>query len=142
MAKYLNICMLDYLVGTLATACKGLVASLVVRDFCIKLEGEEAEARGTVFSMPEGRYDMSLIKGGIEVARTELRDGHFSLRVPSPVIEEAKNLQLDVLQRGRHIGTFLLKRGVGGSPCGPALGISLSTLKRKLRRYGLAGNLD
>jgi hypothetical protein len=104
------ICTLDYLIGTLATAYKGLVTSLVVKGFCMTEREGVTIFKGTLLSIPEGDYQASLIHEGIEVSRGAVRGGYFELQAKSDLIEAAKNLQLDIIQNGRHIGTFLLKR--------------------------------
>lgn len=110
MADSNTLCVLDYLIGTLATAYRGLITSLVAKDFCIVEEEGEATLRGTILSMPEGRYQASLMHEGTEISRTEIRRGFFELRAGAVLVERARNLQLDITQNGRHIGTFLLKR--------------------------------
>ena len=52
----------------------------------------------------------SLIQTGVELARTTLDHGGFRLKAPSERVEQAKDLQIDIIQSGRHIGTFLLKK--------------------------------
>lgn len=115
MGKATDICFLDYLVGTLATAYKGLITSLIARDFCITAKDDTTEFKGTVISIPEGKYIICLMQGGIEITRDEIREGFFRLTADLKLIETAGNLQLDIVQNGRHIGTFLLKKEtVGG----------------------------
>jgi pyruvate,orthophosphate dikinase len=108
-----DICSLDYLVGTLATAYKGLITSLIAKDFCITEEDDKVALRGTILSMPAGDYRAFLKRGGIELSRAEILQGHFEISANPDVFRESKNLQIDIMQNGRHIGTFLLKR-VGG----------------------------
>jgi pyruvate,orthophosphate dikinase len=110
MAASNTLCFLDYLIGTLATAYKGLITSLVVKDFCIVEEEGEAALRGTILSMPEGRYQASLMHEGTEISRAEFTGGFFELRTGAATMDLARNLQIDITQGGRHIGTFLLKR--------------------------------
>ncbi|MEJ2697800.1 MAG: PEP-utilizing enzyme [Candidatus Sulfobium sp.] len=110
MANPVNICSLDYLVGTIATAYKGMVTSLVAKDFCITDEEGEITIKGTILSMPEGKYQARLMHEGSELARNDIRDGYFELEVESDLVTRAKNLQVDVVRQGRHVGTFLLKR--------------------------------
>ncbi len=108
-----DICRLDYLIGTLATAYRGTLASLVVRDFCMNDDGTAVQFTGTVLSMPPGDYEASLNQSGVEVARNALRAGQFELRADSKRFATARELQIDILQSGRHIGTFLLKKEHG-----------------------------
>ncbi len=110
MSGLTDICSLDYLTGTLATAYKGLITSLVAKDFCMTEEDGTVTLKGTILSMPDGNYLASLIREGRELARTAIRKGFFELRADAASIREARNLQIDVLQNGRHIGTFLLMR--------------------------------
>lgn len=109
-AKGAPLCSLEYLVGTLATAYKGLVTSLIVKDFCVTEEDAAATITGTIISMPEGEYQTSLMHEGKELARSDVRGGSFTLRAESGLFKKARNLQIDVIQKGRHIGTFLLKK--------------------------------
>ncbi len=104
------ICSLEYLVGTLATAYKGLVTSLIAKDFCIVEKDGVVTIKGTIISMPEGEYQTSLMHEGKELARSALSDGLFELKAEAALVTRAKNLQIDVIQKGRHIGTFLLKK--------------------------------
>jgi pyruvate, orthophosphate dikinase len=104
------ICILDYLTGTLATAYKGRITSLVLKDFCMLERDAYTIFKGTVLSLPEGNYRASLLHEGIELARTGIREGFFELKAESIRVAQAKNLQIDIIQNGRHIGTFLLKR--------------------------------
>jgi pyruvate,orthophosphate dikinase len=110
MTDPVSICSLDYLAGTLATAYKGLITSLVARDFCIDEEDGVTTLKGTILSMPEGNYKASLIREGIELSRATVRRGFFELKAESEPVRRGKNLQIDILQNGRHIGTFLLTR--------------------------------
>jgi pyruvate,orthophosphate dikinase len=105
-----DICSLDYLIGTVATAYKGVIISLVARDFCMTEADGAVTIKGTVISMPAGEYQACLIRDGVEVSRTQMDGGAFVLRAESGLIGKTKNLQVDILQKGRHIGTFLLKR--------------------------------
>ncbi len=105
-----DICSLDYLIGTLATAYKGLITSLIAKDFCIIEESNQVILRGTILSMPEGGYRAFLKQEGIELSRSEIRQGHFEIAAAQEAFRGAKNLQIDIMQNGRHIGTFLLKR--------------------------------
>jgi hypothetical protein len=105
-----TICKLNYLVGTLATAYKGSIKSLVAKDFCMSEDVKETALEGTVLSIPEGDYEASLIQSGVELARAGLRNGSFFLKTSTDRIKEDLNLQIDVIQSGRHIGTFLMKR--------------------------------
>ncbi len=114
MAQRVDICSLDYLVGTIATAYKGTITSLVVKDFCITEENGATIFTGTFLSIPEGKYRLSLMHGGIEIENTIIRDGFFEMKVKSSSIEGTKNLQLDLVQNGKHIGTILLKKETTG----------------------------
>ncbi|MDA8090098.1 MAG: PEP-utilizing enzyme [Nitrospiraceae bacterium] len=119
------ICSLDYLVGTLATAYKGVITSLVVKDFCICDENGSALLKGTVLSMPAGDYHASLIRDGVELARSPIKDnGDFEMRAGSGPVVEARDLQIDILQNGNHTGTFLLKRERSGIFYTPAIELS------------------
>jgi pyruvate,orthophosphate dikinase len=104
------LCSLEYFVGTLATAYKGLVTSLIARDFCVTEGDGTAAITGTIISMPDGEYQASLMHEGKEVARSPLTSGFFALHAESALLRNARNLQIDVIQKGRHIGTFLLKK--------------------------------
>ncbi len=105
-----DICSLDYLIGTLATAYKGVITSLVMKDFCMTEEGNSATLKGIILSMPEGDYEACLIQSGAELSRTVLERGYFELKAGSERVKNARDLQIDIVQRGRHIGTFLLKK--------------------------------
>jgi pyruvate,orthophosphate dikinase len=109
-----DVCRLDYLVGTLATAYKGNIKSLVVKDFCITDSGETTKIRGTVLAMPPGDYEASLNRSGVELSRDVLRKGYFEFTAERSRIAEARDLQIDIIQSGRHIGTFLLKKEKAG----------------------------
>ncbi|HTR45468.1 MAG TPA: hypothetical protein VMH06_07135, partial [Thermodesulfovibrionales bacterium] len=104
------VCSLDYLTGTLATAYKGMITALVAKDFCIMEDDTAVVLRGTILSMPEGEYHASLMREGRELARAALSRGLFEFEVPQDALRGTTNLQIDVIQRGRHIGTFLLTR--------------------------------
>jgi pyruvate,orthophosphate dikinase len=110
MAGPVDICRLDYLAGTIATAYKGMVNSLVVKDFCMTEEDDTTTLKGTILSMPEGDYFATLMHDGTELAKTALEKGFFKFVVESHTIGRARNLRIDIGQNGRHIGTFLLKR--------------------------------
>ncbi|MGE5892502.1 MAG: hypothetical protein ACM34I_00445, partial [bacterium] len=110
MAETVDICRLDYLVGTLATAYKGLVTSLVMKDFCMTEAQGGVTLKGTILSMPEGQYKASLMHEGMELSAAQIGAGYFELTANADRIHTAKNLQIDIVQNGRHIGTFLLKR--------------------------------
>jgi pyruvate,orthophosphate dikinase len=116
-----DICSLDYLTGTLATAYKGLITSLVAKDFCMTEANGTVLLKGRILAMPEGNYLVSLIREGRELSRTDIKNGFFELEVEAVGIREASNLQIDVLQNGRHIGTFLLKRAKAGEFFMPAM---------------------
>src|SRR5664279_3910723 len=105
-----EICRLEYFYGTLATAYKGIIPSLTAKDFCMIEEGGFVTLKGTILAMPEGDYDSSLMHEGKELSRSALRNGSFAFKVDAIRIREAKNLQIDLVQNGRHVGTFLLKR--------------------------------
>ena len=109
-----DICRLDYLVGTLATAYKGPISSLVAKDFCMSSSGIITTLKGTVLSMPAGEYEASLIQSGAELSRANLVNGYFEFTADSGRIAEARDLQIDIIQSGRHIGTFLLKKENAG----------------------------
>ena len=109
-----DICRLDYLVGTLATAYKGLIRSLVIKDFCISDSGVTTIVKGTVLAVPPGYYEASLNKSGVVLSRSALQNGYFEFAVDSKRIAEARDLQLDIIQTGRHVGTFLLKKETAG----------------------------
>lgn len=109
-----DICHLDYLVGTLATAYKGVIKSLVVKDFCITDSGATTMVKGTVLAVPPGNYEASLNKSGVEFSRAGLQKGYFEFTAESGRIAEARDLQIDIIQSGRHIGTFLLKKETSG----------------------------
>ncbi len=119
------ICSLDYLVGTLATAYKGIITSLVVKDFCICRQDGSTLLKGVMLSMPAGDYHASLIREGVELARCPVSgSGEFEMQTGSGAVTEARDLQIDVLQNGRHIGTFLLKRERSGVFYTPAVELS------------------
>jgi len=124
MTNPVDVCRLDYLTGTIATAYKGMVTSLVVKDFCMREEDGTMTLKGTVLSMPEGNYTAALMHEGKELARTGLHQGFFSLASESGVVRKARNLQIDIVQNGRHIGTFLLKREKSGEAFVSAMEIS------------------
>ena len=110
MAHRVDICSLDYLAGTLATAYKGLITSLVIKDFCMTEEDSTVVLKGTILSMPQGDYTASFMHGGAEISRVDIRDGYFELKADSRLVKNADELRIDIIQNGRHIGTFLLKR--------------------------------
>jgi pyruvate, orthophosphate dikinase len=105
-----EICSIDYLIGTLATAYKGLITSLVVKDFCMLEREGSVVLKGTILSMPAGNYQASLIQQGTELARSAVKEGYFEFEVGSGLLKDARNLQIDIVQDGRHIGTFLVKK--------------------------------
>ncbi|HSQ78925.1 MAG TPA: hypothetical protein VLN91_08525, partial [Nitrospirota bacterium] len=105
-----DICSLDYLIGTLSTAYKGVITSLVAKDFCMTGEGDLITLKGRVLSVPAGDYEASLIRSGTELARTMLEKGYFELKAGGNEVRQAKDLQIDIIQSGRHVGTFLLKK--------------------------------
>ncbi len=114
MSGTADICRLDYLVGTLATAYRGLIISLVMKDFCMIETDGSTLVQGTILSMPSGDYEASLMHEGKELSRSELKEGFFELEAASGLIAQANNLQVDIIQNGRHIGTFLLKKERAG----------------------------
>ncbi len=124
MPEIIDICSLDYLIGTLATAYKGLITSLIAKDFCMTESEAKVTLKGTVLSMPEGAYQAFLMQGGIELARAEMRGGFFEFLVDSEKVRYGRNLQIDIVQRGRHIGTFLLSQEQSGSMYRSALELS------------------
>ncbi len=130
MNEEVNICFLDYLIGTLSTAYRGMITSLIAKQFCITEKDGRAVFKGEIISMPEGRYQICLLHGGIEMAREDIRDGYFELRTDISSIKNAGNLQLDVIQNGRHVGTFLLKKeAVGG------MYVSAFEISQDLKRF-------
>jgi pyruvate,orthophosphate dikinase len=110
MSEEKTICSLDYLTGTFATAYRGVINSLVLKDFCMLEKDDSTIFKGTIFSIPEGDYVASLIHEGVELSRTRIHEGYFELRSEAVQTGRARNLQIDILQNGRHIGTFLLKK--------------------------------
>lgn len=124
MTEPVALCSLDYLPGTLATAYKGLIASLVAEDFCMTEEEGVITLKGTILSMPEGNYRASLIREGIELSRSMIEQGFFELKAGSELVKKEKNLQIDIIQNGRHIGTFLLTRSRPDEFFGSALELS------------------
>ncbi len=112
--KNIDICHLDYFVGTLATAYKGAITSLVAKDFCMSDSGDATTFTGTILSMPVGEYEASLNRSGIELARSGLRRGYFEIMADRRRIAAARDLQIDIIQSGRHIGTFLLRKESAG----------------------------
>jgi pyruvate, orthophosphate dikinase len=106
-----DICSLEYLIGTLSTAYKGVITSLAAKDFCMTEAGGSITLKGRVLSIPAGgEYEASLIRSGTELARTKLEKGYFELRAGGDEVQQAKDLQIDIIQGGRHVGTFLLKK--------------------------------
>ncbi len=129
-----TVCSLDYLVGTLSTAYKGSLRSLVVKDFCMTDGGAETSLQGTVLALPDGRYEASLNQSGIELARVDLAgNGAFSFTADRTQIAASRDLQIDIVQSGRHIGTFLLKKESAGG-----LYVSAVELSRELAGVDLA----
>ncbi|HMK56681.1 MAG TPA: PEP/pyruvate-binding domain-containing protein [Dissulfurispiraceae bacterium] len=110
MTEIKEICRLDYLYGTLATAYKGIVTSLAAKSFCMLQQGTSITITGTILAMPEGDYESRLIREGNELARCAIKDGFFQFTVNESLIKEDRNLQIDIIQKGRHVGSFLLKR--------------------------------
>ena len=134
-----EICSLEYLIGTLATAYKGVISPLVARDFCILDSDGAATLKGTILAMPEGDYHAVLKHEGIELARAEIRRGLFELKAESKVVRESANLQIDIVQKGRHIGTFLLRKEKGDNLFISAL--ELSEEVKGLKFGALSGRL-
>ncbi len=132
-----DICRLDYLVGTLATAYRGTITSLVVKDFCMSDNGAVTTLKGTVLSMPGGAYEASLIRTGAELSRAGLVNGYFELAADSGRIAEARDLQIDIIQSGRHIGTFLLKKENAGGLYSSAVELSADLAGLDLTRLTL-----
>ena len=124
MPEIIDICSLDYLIGTLATAYKGLITSLIAKDFCMTETEGKVTLKGTVLAMPEGTYQAFLMQEGIELARAEMRDGFFEVLADSEKIRSSRNLQIDIVQKGRHIGTFLLSQEKSGRMYRSALELS------------------
>lgn len=97
--------------GTLSTAYKGSVQALVAREFCLENAEGRAKASGQLLSYPEGAgVEAVLIASGAELARAQLIDGRFELTFDLVASDNATAMQIDIVQAGRHIGTFLLKR--------------------------------
>jgi hypothetical protein len=119
-----TLCTIDYLVGTMATAYKGLVTSLVARNCCMLEEDDTVFISAVVITLPAGDYSASLIQSGVEIARAGIKEGYFELKAEARRVMEAPDLQIDILQNGRHIGTFLLKRAAGGGLYTPAVELS------------------
>ena len=109
-----TVCSLDYLVGTLATAYKGSISALVAKNFCMADDGMNTTFEGTILAMPAGEYEASLNRSGVELSRVALDKGTFAFRADSGRISSARDLQIDIVQTGRHIGTFVLKKESGG----------------------------
>jgi pyruvate,orthophosphate dikinase len=140
-----DACSLAYLAGTMATAYKGVITSLVTKDFCMSDNGTLTKLTGTVLSMPDGDYEASLTTQGVELSRSPLVRGYFEFAADSGSIAAARNLQIDIIQTGRHIGTFLLKKERSGGRYSSAVelsaelaGVDLTRLSLPLRgRVGL-----
>jgi pyruvate,orthophosphate dikinase len=77
-------------------------------------EGNLILLKGDVLSMPSGNYEASLIENGIELSRMPFQKGQFKLAAQRERVNQAKRLQIDIIQAGRHIGTFLLKKEASG----------------------------
>ncbi len=147
LSSQTSICRLDYLAGTLATAYRGSLASLVAGDFCMAERDGAVQFTGSILSLPAGDYEATLMQSGIQLARTALQKGHFELSSESGRIAAARELQIDITQAGRHIGTFLLKKTESGGIFASAAelseelaGADLSRLTTPLR--GKAGLLQ
>jgi len=69
-----DICALDYLVGTLATAYKGSLQSLICRDFCIKQAPQGLVFTGRILALPSGNIQACLIQSGREIDRAPVTD--------------------------------------------------------------------
>ena len=61
---------------------------------------------------------------GKALARSGLSQGYFELSAGSDILEQARNLQIDIIQSGRHIGTFLVKKEQTGGHFSSALEVS------------------
>ncbi len=151
-----DICSLDYLIGTLATAYKGMITSLIAKDFCITEDDNRVTLRGTILSMPAGNYRALLKHEGIELSSAEIRQGRFEIAASAEEFGRSNNLQIDIIQNGRHIGTFLLKRAAADDRFSSAFELSeevkdvhlkdlFSRLSRKpgllMRAEGLAAKI-
>ena len=53
MTEFFDICRVEYLMGNLATAYKGTLTSLILKDFCITETDDITTMGGTILSMPE-----------------------------------------------------------------------------------------
>ena len=49
-----DIYSVDYLIGTIATVYKGVITSLMVKNFCMSEEGNSGTLKGTILPMHEG----------------------------------------------------------------------------------------
>ncbi|RMG01914.1 MAG: hypothetical protein D6726_08615, partial [Nitrospirae bacterium] len=110
MAFEREICFFDYLIGTLSTAYKGSLKSLICKDFCIRADDDRVVFSGNIISLPQGKTEACLIEAGNELERVEISEGSFELSTTKDLFERVASLQIDIVQEGRHIGTFLLKR--------------------------------
>jgi hypothetical protein len=59
-----DIYSVDYLIGTLATVYKGVITSLMVKNFCMSEEGNSVTLKGTILPMHEGNQEACLIQSG------------------------------------------------------------------------------
>ncbi|RMG67084.1 MAG: hypothetical protein D6710_11785 [Nitrospirae bacterium] len=140
-----SLCAFDYLPGTLATAYKGPIQSLVISDFCIETIDDSVEIKGRFVDLPESSYQIRLIAEGKVISEAEIKGDIFSLTVNKKDFEDFKHLQIDIIQKGRHIGTFLIKTPEQAGPLISALevakeveGLNLRGLVRLIEnRYGL-----
>lgn len=78
-------------------------------DHCTGGEGFLHD-RGRGLGNAEGNLEACLIQSGAELSRTALERGYFELNAGSEQVKNARDLQIDIVQSGRHIGTFLLKK--------------------------------
>jgi pyruvate,orthophosphate dikinase len=132
-----DACSLAYLAGTLATAYKGVITSLVTRDFCMSDNGTLTKLTGMVLSMPDGDYEASLTAQGVELSRSPLMRGYFEFAADSGSIAAARDLQIDIIQAGMHIGTFLLKKERSGGLYSSAIELSAELAGVDLTRLSL-----
>jgi hypothetical protein len=141
----ISLCAFDYFPGTVTTAYKGPIQSLVISDFCIEASGSRIEIKGRVINLPEGTYQLILLSEGKTLSKTETKDGTFSFWIEREDFQKLGHLQIDFLQKGRHIGTFLIKAIKEAGPLTSAMEVSMElegiNLRRLVRlvegRYGL-----
>lgn len=102
-----------FIAGTFATAYKGSVSSLVIKDF--SLERSETGAyriSGKILSLPPGDFEVVLLSAGKTIGRQKVPKGEVALRISEPVLNRVSHLQINLRQKGTHIGSFLLKKNV------------------------------